>query len=358
MASLLDESALADAGSMVFMHEMGSAASEETTPRPLTSSEKAKARNRRAQATYRAKRRMAKVQIKNTFAQLNSELEEARQEHEMLRVRDDIFNRALYVRNQCIDILQAAAETSGIPSMPSNIREPGLTAGQLGLLYSSGWELDRKADELLLHGSELLAFQSASVEQLGDVWVRTCRGLREDTRRAVQLQDSGVRDEALLQRIQEVFARGRLRLWHLCRHRPGCVAEVIRGGRTPASNSFAPERWLAVLDAVRLTPEQEAILDRVQTVALSHLDRVMEQRKRLLDAVAHLRERRPSGLGQLDLTLSLNLHSVVERLQENLEEERRITTVPCKALFSNDFTHLQRAIIFSESAPTLPDFLW
>lgn len=142
--------------------------------------------------------------------------------------------------------------------MPSNIREPGLTAGQLGLLYSSGWELDRKADELLLHGrceelgscmpgmpaplssmhacgmggymypvpltmgctvltlflpaptrpSELLAFQSASVEQLGDVWVRTCRGLREDTRRAVQLQDSGVRDEALLQRIQEVFARG------------------------------------------------------------------------------------------------------------------------------------------------------
>lgn len=124
----------------------------------------------------------------------------------------------------------------------------------------------------------------------------------------------------------------------------------------------------------------------------------MEQRKRLLDAVAHLRERRPSGLGQLDLTLSLNvrarngalgknralewlymgavqcrwgamiepagkpmrrlacsmhtidlhpslsssqLHSVVERLQENLEEERRITTVPCKALFSNDFTHLQ-----------------
>lgn len=30
----------------------------------------------------------------------------------MLRVRDDIFNRALYVRNQCIDILQAAAETS------------------------------------------------------------------------------------------------------------------------------------------------------------------------------------------------------------------------------------------------------
>ncbi|KFM27001.1 Tryptophan-tRNA ligase, cytoplasmic [Auxenochlorella protothecoides] len=225
--------------------------------------------------------------------------------------------------------------------MPSNIREPGLTAGQLGLLYSSGWELDRKADELLLHGSELLAFQSASVEQLGDVWVRTCRGLREDTRRAVQLQDSGVRDEALLQRIQEVFARGRLRLWHLCRHRPGCVAEVIRGGRTPASNSFAPERWLAVLDAVRLTPEQESILDRVQTVALSHLDRVMEQRKRLLDAVAHLRERRPSGLGQLDLTLSLNLHSVVERLQENLEEERRITTVPCKALFSNDFTHLQ-----------------
>lgn len=48
MASLLDESALADAGSMVFMHEMGSAASEETTPRPLTSSEKAKARNRRS----------------------------------------------------------------------------------------------------------------------------------------------------------------------------------------------------------------------------------------------------------------------------------------------------------------------
>lgn len=68
----------------------------------------------------------------------------------------------------------------------------------------------------------------------------------------------------------------RLRLWHLCRHRPGCVAEVIRGGRTPAPNSFAPERWLAVLDAVRLTPEQEAILDRVQTVALSHLDRVRE----------------------------------------------------------------------------------
>lgn len=74
--------------------------------------------------------------------------------------------------------------------------------------------------------------------------------------------------------------------------------------------------------------------------------RVAENGEELLSAAGGpARQRRaapaPAPIPSPPFLLPYQLRALVERLQGNLEEERRITAVPCKALFSDDFTHLQ-----------------
>ena len=66
----------------------------------------------------------------------------------------------------------------------------------------------------------------------------------------------------------------RLTLWRLFRQRPGCIAEVIRCGQPLPPNVHSTGYWMNGVAKLRLTQEQEELLDNLQARILPQLDLV------------------------------------------------------------------------------------
>lgn len=71
----------------------------------------------------------------------------------------------------------------------------------------------------------------------------------------------------------------RVRLWQLYRQRPGVMDQVIQGGNAIRKPNLAdPRFWLNVLDNLRLTPQQHALMDikQAEVIGCLHAVRPME----------------------------------------------------------------------------------
>lgn len=67
----------------------------------------------------------------------------------------------------------------------------------------------------------------------------------------------------------------RVRLWQLYRQRPGVMDKVVQSGNAARKHNLAdPRFWLKVLDSLRLTPQQHALMDVKQTEVINCLHSV------------------------------------------------------------------------------------